>query len=103
MLDLFRQATESALSLLGESALLRGTIVCQVNIEHGVQLTGMDTAFEAARDTRAAATTRSVATIASAHEPRGGDSLTQGTSNYRLDALLEDTGAFRRYTLIKVA
>ncbi len=43
--DIFAQATKDALSLLGKSALLRGDVPCQVNIERDVQLTGMDTPY----------------------------------------------------------
>lgn len=103
MLDLFRQATKDALSLLGEGSFLRGTIPCHVNVEHGVQMTGMDTAFETVRDARSAVTSRSVATIEASLNPKRNDALTVDGENYLLDALLEDTGAFKRFTLLKVA
>lgn len=103
MLDLFRQATQDALALLGESALLRGSEPCQVNIERGVQLAGLDTEFETARDTRNAIMTRDLATISAVHNPKVRDSLTVGASVYMLDVLVEDSGAFRRFVLLKVS
>jgi hypothetical protein len=112
MLDLFRQATKDALALLGESALLRATEPCQVNIERGVQLSGMDTDFESSRESRVFATTRDVATIAGEFNPRVGDTLRVGAyaidgtipvgQNYKLDVPLEDVGAFRRFVLLAV-
>lgn len=102
MLSIFAQATQDALAILGESALLRGAEVCRVNIERGVQLTGIDTDYETARDTRNLIVTRDVATIDGALAPKTGDSLAVGSVNYRLDMLLEDKGAFRRYVLLKV-
>ncbi len=110
MLDIFRQATASALSLLGEGALLRLTEPCQVNIERDVQLTGMDTEFETARDTRAAIMRRDVMTIHGDLNPKTRDVVRVGPvdvdgtipigRSYRLDVLLEDCGAFRRFAII---
>ena len=112
MLDLFRQATKDALALLGESALLRATEPCQVNIERGVQLSGMDTDFESSRDTRAVFVTRDIAHIDASLLPKAGDSLRVGDyaidgtipvgQNYKLDVPLEDAGAFKRFVLLKV-
>lgn len=102
MLDLFRDATATALSVLGEAAVLRGSVQCQVAVEHGVQLAGLDTEFEAARDTRNAVLVRSVATISQEFSPRVDDTLTIGTQSYKLDVLLEDAGPFRRFVLLKV-
>lgn len=107
MLDLFAQATKSALSLLGESALLRGDVPCKVNIERGVQLTGLDTEFETARDTRMAVTVRDVATIDGDLDPRVGEFLNVIDADgntltlYKLDVKVEDTGVFRRFVLVK--
>ena len=42
MASVFGRMTESVLSLLGEDALLRGAVPCKANIEHDVQLVGMD-------------------------------------------------------------
>ncbi|MEN9317357.1 MAG: hypothetical protein RIS35_3750 [Pseudomonadota bacterium] len=102
MLDIFRRATESALAALGEGALLRGSVPCVVNVEDGLQLTGLDTNFEAVRESRNLSSIRSVATISSEYNPKIGDALTVGDRIYRLDMLLEDAGAFRRFVLLKV-
>ena len=93
MLDVFRQATKVALSALGEGSLLRGTVSCNVNIEHGVQLTGYDDNV---------VVTRSVATIDGEHNPKVGDTLIHPDGNFKLDVLLEDKGSFRRFMLLKL-
>lgn len=93
MLALFKQATKSALSLLGEGAFLRGTEPCKVNIEHGVQLTGSDDMV---------VVSRSVATIDADLDPKVGDSLTHPDGNFVLDVLMEDKGAYRRFVVLKV-
>ena len=102
MLDLFRQATKDALSLLGESAFLRGSEPCQVNIERGVQLAGLDTEFEASRDSRNAVLLRDVATLDADLNPKVRDTLAVGAQQYRLDVLIDDNGASRRFVLLKV-
>lgn len=102
MLEVFRRATKSALALLGEPAFLRGSEACRVNIERGVQLTGLDTEFEAARDARNAVLLRDVATIDADFNPKVRDTLTVGVETYRLDVLIEDSGAFRRFVLLKI-
>jgi hypothetical protein len=102
MLDLFRQATTSALALLGEGAFLRGDVACQVNVEDGVEFAGLDTEFEATRESRNAVLVRSVATISSEVNPKVGDALMVGTRSYKLDVLVEDAGPFRRFVLLKV-
>lgn len=93
MLDLFKRATKSALSLLGESAFLRGTVPCKVNIEHGVQFAGMDDNVLVDRD---------VATIDSDLNPKVGDTLTHPDGNFVLDTKIEDRGAFSRFIVRKV-
>lgn len=93
MLSLFKQATKSALSLLGESAFLRGDVPCQVNVEHGVQLAGYEEGVVVERD---------VAQIDADVLPEVGDTLTHPDGTYTLDRLLEDKGAFKRFVLLKV-
>ena len=90
MLSLFKTATKSALSLLGESSFLRETVPCKVNIEHGVQLTGTDDMV---------VVSRSVATIDSDLAPKVGDTLTHPDGNYVLDVLMEDKGVFVRFVV----
>lgn len=92
MLNLFKQATKSALTLLGEGSFLRGSVPCQVNIEYGVQLTGIDDNMVVDKD---------VATIDSDVNPKVGDTLTHPDGTFVLDVKLEDKGAFRRFVLRK--
>lgn len=72
-----------------------------MNIERGVQLTGMDTEYETARDTRNAVLLRDVATLDADLNPKVRDTLTVGAQVYRLDVLIEDNGASRRFVLLK--
>lgn len=99
MLDLFNQAAKDALALLGEGSLLRGTVSCQVDIEHGVQLEGFD--FSVSQE-RYVTMPRSVATIESIHNPRVGDALVHPDGNFKLDVLVEDTGDTKRFVVVKV-
>lgn len=92
MLELFRAAAADALSLLGEGATLRGTVPCQVNIEHGVQLTGFEDDMVVAK---------SIATIAKTYAPKVGDTLTHPDGAFVLDAVLVDTQATTRFILRK--
>lgn len=73
-----------------------------MNIERGVQLAGLDTEYETARETRNAIMTRDVATLSATLDPSVRDSLTVGSVVYMLDVLLEDAGPFRRFVLLKV-
>lgn len=103
MLDLFRQASKDALALLGEGAFLRGSVPCQVTIEHGVQLTGFNNAGAGTSYTDGDYLTveRDVATIESSVNPKVGDALTHPDGSYVLDSLLEDKGSYRRFVLLK--
>lgn len=92
MLELFRAAVTDALSLLGEGAVLRGTVPCQVNIEHGVQVTGFDDDMVALK---------SIATLDKIHNPKVNDTLTHPDGNYVLDAILVDAQTFTRFILRK--
>lgn len=93
MLELFRAATAAALDILGGDSLLRGTVACKVNIEHGVQLAGLDENMVVDRD---------VATIDKQHNPRVGDSLAHPDGNYILDVKIEDKEAYARFVVLKV-
>ena len=73
-----------------------------MNVERGVQLAGLDTEYETARDTRNTIMTRDVATIFGSLNPKVGNALTVAGTNYKLDVLLEDAGAFRRFVLLEV-
>ena len=92
MLELFRAATAAALDILGGDSLLRGTVACKVNIEHGVQLAGLDENMVVDRD---------VATIDKQYNPRVGDSLAHTDGNYTLDVKIEDKEAYARFVLLK--
>ena len=93
MLELFRAATAAALDILGGDSMLRGSVPCKVNIEHGVQLAGLDENMVVDRD---------VATIDKQYNPRVGDSLTHPDGNYTLDVKIEDKEAYARFVVLKV-
>jgi hypothetical protein len=103
MLDLFRQATETALSLLGEPSVLRGSVACLANVEHGVRITRFQESYASEADIAHATVERDIATIATTYLPRVNDSLSHPSGNYKLDSILEDRGAYRRFVLLKVA
>lgn len=107
MTGVFGRMTESVLSLLGEDALLRGAVPCKVNIEHDVQLTGMEGERAAGRGD--IYVNSDVATIAKRHNPKGGDTVAfvpAGTGphagrSFRLETMIEDNGYSRRYIVIE--
>lgn len=80
------------LALLGEDSLLRGTVPCRVNIEHGVQVIGNDENM---------VVEKAIATIATEHNPKVGDTLVHPDGAYKLDAQFSDNGTSRRFILIK--
>ena len=105
MSSVFGRMTESVLSLMGEDALLRNAVVCKANIEHDVQLVGMDA--ERAQSRGDLVTNSDVITLAKQHNPKGGDTLTfTGTGphagrSFRLETMIEDNGYSRRYIVIE--
>lgn len=106
MASVFGRMTESVLSLLGEDALLRGATPCKVNIEHDVQLTGMD--GERAANRGDLYVNSDVATIAKRHNPKGGDTVAflagdgpHAGRSFRLETMIEDNGYSRRYIVIE--
>ena len=107
MLDIFKQAMKDALSLLGESALLRGDQPCQVNIEHSVHLEGLDFNPTVERYTTVH---QDIVSIEASLNPKVGDTLRVGTIvdgaietgiDYKLDALVVDSGPMRRFIIVK--
>lgn len=92
MLSVFKQMAEGVLAVMGEDSLLRGDVPCKVNIEHGVQIVGMDDNV---------VVERSVATISDLHVPKVGDRLVHPDGSYKLDAIFADNGANPRFILIK--
>ncbi len=103
MLDIFKQATETALSLLGENAVLRGSVDCKVHVENGVRIARFQESYASEADLANAMVERDIATISTFYTPRVGDALAHPSGNYRLDSVLEDRGAYRRFVLLKVA
>lgn len=105
MSSVFGRMTESVLSLMGEDALLRNAVVCKANIEHDVQLVGMDA--ERAQSRGDLVTNSDVITLAKQHNPKGGDTLKfTGTGHhagrsFRLETMIEDNGYSRRYIVIE--
>lgn len=81
---------------------MRGSEPCQVAVERGVQLAGLDTEYETARDTRNAVYTRDIATIDSLLNPKKGDTLTIGADDFVLDVKVDDSGAYARFIVVKV-
>ncbi len=107
MTSVFGRMTESVLTLLGEDALLRGSVPCKVNIEHGVQITGIDGERAAGRGDLVV--NRDVATIAKRHDPKSDDEIVflpgagpHAGKRFYLQTMIEDNGFSRRYTIIKV-
>ena len=106
MASVFGRMTESVLSLLGEDALLRGAVPCKANIEHDVQLVGMDA--ERAQSRGDLVTNSDVITLAKRHNPKGGDTVTfvagdgpHAGRSFRLETMIEDNGYSRRYIVIE--
>lgn len=93
MLPVFQQAAKGLLLALGEQSLLRGTVACRVNVEHGVEVVGDDTDV---------VVLRSVATIESTYNPKVGDTLSHPDGEYQLDAIFANSGATMRFVLLKV-
>ena len=90
MLPAHRMLNASVLAIMGEDAFLRGSVPCRVNVEHGVQITGLEDEMVSQRD---------VATIDSTLSPKRKDTLTHPSGNYVLDQLLQDNGVNQRWIL----
>ena len=97
MLAVFQRMSQGVLAVMGEDSLLRGNTPCRVNIEHGVQVVGMDTMRE-----DNIVVERSVGTIDVSHMPKVGDALTHPDGTFRLDAIYADNGSNKRFILIRV-
>lgn len=92
MLSVFERMSRGVLAVLGEGSLLRGSVACKANVEHGVQVVGSDdqTVVE-----------RSIATIEMVYSPKVGDTLQHPDGFYKLDAIFQDNGPSRRFILMK--
>jgi hypothetical protein len=100
MLDLFKQMSKSILASLGEDALLRGTVPCRINIENGVQFTGID--GESAQYRGDLSVDRDVATIGIEHNPVINDTFTQNGKTYMLEKKIEDNGVTRKFVVMEL-
>lgn len=98
MISHFADMAADILDLLGEDAFFDGgTEPIKINIEHGVQLTGIG--GEEASYRGDLVVNRDVATIHHMHNPTVGKRFIQNGLTYRLETLLEDNGATRRYVI----
>lgn len=101
MLDLFSDAAEGILDHIGEDAFLAGALTpIKINVEHGVQLTGIG--GDQAQYKGDLVANRDVATIASLHNPLSGQTFVQDGLTYRLEFMVEDNGATQRFVIMPV-
>lgn len=106
--SVFGRMAQGILSVLGEDALLAGDVPCKINIEHGVQLTGVDGESAAYRGDLVVQ--RDVATVLLSANPRAGQQFTfdiegggpHAGQTWRLESMIEDNGFTRRYIVLKV-
>lgn len=96
---LFQRMSEVLLAKLGSPATINGQAT-RINIEHGVQLTGLGAEQAAYRGDYVAQ--RDVATVPNAVAAQVGDTFAQDGTTYRLEALLRDNGVNRRFVIQKV-
>ena len=90
--------SKSILAALGEDALFDGaTDPERVNIEHGVQLSGID--GERAEYRGDLVVNRDVATVEHWHQ--AGEYFVQNGKRYRLEFLVQDNGANKRFTIME--
>ena len=103
MLDLFRTMAEGILDILGEDAFFADTpgVPVKINIEHGVQLTGLGGEEAAYRGDLVA--NRDVATVLASDSPRAGRVFVLGGKRYRLESKVEDNGVNSRWVILEVA
>lgn len=77
---------------MGEDSILRGSVPCKANIEHGVQMMG---------ENDNVVVERSIVTISQVHNPKVNDTLVHPDGAYKLDAPFQDNGVNPRFILIK--
>lgn len=98
MLNLFSEMAEGILDLLGEDAFYDGaTEAIKINIEHGVQLTGLGGEEATYRGDLVA--NRDVATILLVHQPKASKTFVQNGKTYRLEHKIEDNGVTARFVI----
>ncbi|WP_315127208.1 hypothetical protein [Comamonas antarctica] len=101
MLSVFSDMAEGILDLLGEDAFYAGaTTPIKVNIEHGVQLTGLGGEEASYRGDLVA--NRDVATILLSDQPAAGRAFTQNGKQYRLEHKVEDNGVTARFVITEI-
>lgn len=101
MLDLFSDAAEGILDHIGEDAFLAGASTpTKINVEHGVQLTGIG--GDQAQYKGDLVANRDVATILSSQNPLSGQTFVQNGLTYRLEFMVEDNGATQRFVVMPV-
>lgn len=108
MSSVFGRMAQGILSVLGEDALLREAVPCKINIEHGVQLTGMD--GESAVYRGDLVVERDVVTILKTANPKSGDrfkfnpnSGPHADQTWQLESMIEDNGYTRRFVVLRVS
>jgi hypothetical protein len=84
------RATTRLLAHVGESAMLRGTVACEVAIQHGVVVDGLYGEVSVYR---------TVSFLLESLVPRAGDTLTVGTKDYVIDAVDSGNGYLTRVIL----
>ena len=100
--SIFQQAARDALRALGEESFFNGsTEPTWINIQHGVQMTGVGSDEAMYRGGHVA--NSDVATIMSDLQPQTGKTFTQSGSTYKLGALVRDNGYTKSYVVLKVA
>lgn len=101
MLSLFSGMAEGILAITGEDAFYDGAAVpIKINIEHGVQLTGMGGEEATYRGDLVA--NRDVATLLLRHGAVSGKRFVQGGKTYRLEHKVEDNGVTARFVILEV-
>lgn len=100
-MSLFDTMSETLLAVLGTPSYLNGSPTpVQINIEHGVQMAGLGAEQAAYRGDYVAE--RDVATVPKAANAKAGDTFVQAGVTYRLESLLKDNGANRRFMIQEV-
>lgn len=99
MIPAFQRMSESILFALGEDALFDGaTVTERVNIEHGVQLAGID--GDRAEYRGDLIVDRDIATVHRFH--RVGEKFNLGGVRYRLESLVQDNGVNKRFVVMEI-
>ena len=100
-MTLFEGMSNTLLRLTGKPSFFNGgTSPVFINIEHGVQMAGIGSETAQYRGDYVAQ--RDVATVGNSLDPQAGHTFTQDGVQYRLESLLRDNGANRRFIISKV-